>query len=1410
MLCGSGYYVHGYQVKRNAGALLVQADRAEKDGNLAKAADYFSRYLSLVPADPDALARFGLLLSDPKVAKTGRDSMRALSVLERAVLRDPNRNDLRRRVVRMAMELRRYTNARDDIDRLLKAFPDDGELEAMSGFCFEQLGKFEDARKQYEKAIKHAPTTIDNYRHLASLLRRHTTEVLGKNEKNKSAAEVLQQADKLIDDMVQTNEKSYRAHLVRADYLRQFLAPNDPKETEKADRDIARAVELEPDAADVIMAASSMNMFNKNIEQARDLLKRGCELHPTDARLFQQLAFLEQDQKQSEAAINALRLGLSKLRDHPDLLWQLAEVLTQSGRNQECEEVLDRLEKIGIPDADRSCLRAKLKMHERSWLEAIRLLENAIPVLSARAGSAEGSFAAVLAQNAGSDLGYCCAQVGDYDRARAAYHRVVARNPRFLTGRLALAGMLGALGRYSEALDQYQQVMRLPVPPEGVKIEIARLLLLRTLERDESRRDWSEVDIALKRAEDLRPVLVQTVVLRTEMLAAQKKNPNRFADAKSHVLKQYPEPPSRPLEAWTILAALDDRAGDIDSALSLLKTAGEYLKDSVDLQLAQARILGRKGGPNMSSALSQIAECAERLSGEDRPRLLFGLATIAMQAGDSTLAGRWLERVAKERPNDLPCRVVLFDIAAQGDNASAMEKYIDDIQRIEGNDGALWRYARASYLIGKAANEKDKGKTGLHEARLLLADAAVRRSSWTRLILCQARLDDVDNKPDAALAGYQRALQEGDRDIVALRRAVELLYARHRYAEALSLIQRQPEPALLPAELRRIGAELALNNDHVLALRLAEGTVVSGSEDYRDHLWLGRVYLTTGKREEAGKAFERARQLSADAPDTLVALVQYLTITGQKERALIETEAASERLTGDSARLALAHCYESMGLIDRAKKHLDAALKANAADAETLRSAVAFYMRTRQFDQADQVLKELTAPGQKLKAPEIEKWARRTRALVLALKGGSARTAEALALLNDSDSAAGPIEVASLKRIRATILAMQNTKESRQSAVAILESLIERREETVEDHYLAAQLHEALRNWTQARRRYLSMMDLPGSDTPEHLARCARFLISHGFAGDAGVHVEKIESRDPKSFVAHELKARLLHADGNSAQARALIQSYAKTEGALLMPAAILLTDFKAFDDAEALIRRNAEATGKPLDTLVLAQFFVDRGRFVEAIETCDRIWADVPPLEVANVALSALAEIRGAGALFERVERRLHESMKKAPDIAGLVAALAAVRNFQGRFDESEQLYRRTLEMDPKQITALNNLAWLLALRGERAAEAMELLNRAAQITGIDAGLLDTRGVARLATKSGNDVELAIKDLESASAESPGPAVYFHLAQAYLAANRRERALEAWKRAKLHGVSADVLHPLERAAFNQLAGDLK
>jgi hypothetical protein len=73
--------------------------------------DYLHRYLSYVPEDSDALARYGLLLD--KSAESPRARSRALDVLQQAVRREPGRRDVRREVVRIALDLRRFGVARE-------------------------------------------------------------------------------------------------------------------------------------------------------------------------------------------------------------------------------------------------------------------------------------------------------------------------------------------------------------------------------------------------------------------------------------------------------------------------------------------------------------------------------------------------------------------------------------------------------------------------------------------------------------------------------------------------------------------------------------------------------------------------------------------------------------------------------------------------------------------------------------------------------------------------------------------------------------------------------------------------------------------------------------------------------------------------------------------------------------------------------------------------------------------------------------------------------------------------------------------------------------------------------------------------------------------------------------------------
>ena len=173
---GAGvHFLHGFQVKRNAGALLEQADRAEREGRPQETADYLQRYLGYAPQDHEALARYGLLLLD-RVSERGtaRDKERVFLVLDRVLTQSPERDDVRRRQAQLALELHRYGDAKD---RLLALVPDrehpkDAEVEELLGQAYAGGGQYTDARRALEEAIRLAPDRVSSYVLLAQLFHR--------------------------------------------------------------------------------------------------------------------------------------------------------------------------------------------------------------------------------------------------------------------------------------------------------------------------------------------------------------------------------------------------------------------------------------------------------------------------------------------------------------------------------------------------------------------------------------------------------------------------------------------------------------------------------------------------------------------------------------------------------------------------------------------------------------------------------------------------------------------------------------------------------------------------------------------------------------------------------------------------------------------------------------------------------------------------------------------------------------------------------------------------------------------------------------------------------------------------------------------------------------------------------------
>jgi tetratricopeptide (TPR) repeat protein len=447
----------------------------------------------------------------------------------------------------------------------------------------------------------------------------------------------------------------------------------------------------------------------------------------------------------------------------------------------------------------------------------------------------------------------------------------------------------------------------------------------------------------------------------------------------------------------------------------------------------------------------------------------------------------------------------------------------------------------------------------------------------------------------------------------------------------------------------------------------------------------------------------------------------------------------------------------------------------------------------------------------KFKDRDAADTARRILAVVKTLQGDYQESRKALELVGllEEDKVVDRPEngTAQERRTQATLLAMQKSRLDQRRAIPILEGLIKRQEALLEDRFLLAQLYETTGDWPKAQKAMFALLSLPGGDSPRYLASYARSLLRHEQPKEAERWLGRLEKQQGDPSVVIEIQARIAKAQGNGAEAVRLLERLSADRDVNRPRIAAVLEELKETRAAERMYRAYVEASQSehPETALVLAQFLGRQQNISAALDLCERAWKSAP-LATSQVCLILLAQASASPADYQRVERWLEAEAAKSDVSSSFSTALAHVKNLLGRYDEAEAIYRKAIDKNPRDATALNNLAYLLALRREGLDEAMQRVSQSYSLLGPRPSLLDTRAVVLLSRGAS---EQAINDLKLAIAEQPSATAYFHLAQAYYQARDRQAARLAYQLAKARGLQAATLHPLEKTMYEELTRQL-
>ncbi len=1375
--------VHAVQARRIPAALLAQADHAAEAGKPDAAVNYLRQYLEFRPADTDALARLAaslrersrpgeatfdaVLKGEAAADRNFQERAAAVLMLYDKVLRaDPGREAVRTDAVAVALKIGRYSDAAAHADALLQTRPTDAAQWGHKGDALAGLQKSAEARKCFEQAVAHAPGDFKPYQRLAQYLLRDI--------QNPAEAKAV------IDRMVVACPTSAEAFLTRARFDK--LAGDGPT----ADADLKRVLELDPTSAEGHLLTAERQQKARRLADARDTLAAGLKHHPTDARLIRALAWLELNRGNLGAAVACLEDGLDKVPDGTDLLVPLADLLVDLGEVKRATEIVGRLDAKASPLAklQSKYLTARLAMRAGEWAAACRSFTEL---------RAESAYLPGLEAQSTLLLAVCLQRRGDTAAEHDALRTLLNKDPNHLTARTTLGLSLLNNGRPAEAIREYEQAVRNPMSGPGVHATLLRLKA-RGYARS-GRGDWSQLDRVAREVEKFYPVgSSEPAMLQADLLAAR----GEYAKAAAKLVEASTRRPGD-RRLWAARTEMVVNVAGVAAGLGVLDEAQAVAGDGPEVRLARADLTARD--PAKLRPIDPLFEQTDTWPENDQVRLLYGLLEVCDRLGDDARAVATCQKIAARRPADVAVWLTLAERATVVGDTKAADEATAAAGKLDpsGKPAALlaaWRATRGegdvtaatAGLTATFGANPDSGDACLALGRLMLkaGDAA-----GIRMLDRATRLEPSRFAPMTAFLAAT-----ADQAAATLDR----LSRDHRWAG---------EP------FRRSVAAAARTLPPANAAKLLAAARPFVADEPGGLGWLSDSYLACGLKPESLAVCEEATaRPAATADDWLRLAVRTAEAGGDPGKVFAQAKEKVQPGLYFAAVASFAECAA-------APKGWEPPLAADADKRGFTQARLA--VQLSRFQRAAGVLL-LTKFLNTNPPPADAMWAKRNKAMLLAVGGGTNDRQNAMTLLAETTDVPG--ETADEKRSSAAVLtALSRHLDGRdrtgalERATRLLTQLVDETK-SARDAFLLAQLHRASGDRVASVAVLQKMLQADPTNL-DYLTMALDELTERGDFAAAAPFAQRLLNLYPTEFRAVSVAARFEAKAGKPDKALALAEGYVRTADAnagdlpqRMARTAELLDELarmpavRGTEAGKAMVKSAVEkyaelAVGRPEAVVAAAGLLAVDGRPADAFALVEK----QPSLPAPLRAAAGLAVVRPGGSSDrqrETVARWLTEAAAEQPGAASVQVNRGEFLALTGDYPGAEVAYRAALKIDPRNVVALNNLAWVIGPEPDRAAEALDLVARAVAEVGLTAELLDTRARVRISARK---LDLAEKDLTDALLQEKTPQRLFHLALLHASATpaKTAAARDAFRQAKQKGLQPGGVHPADLPAYRAM-----
>jgi len=608
-----------------------------------------------------------------------------------------------------------------------------------------------------------------------------------------------------------------------------------------------------------------------------------------------------------------------------------------------------------------------------------------------------------------------------------------------------------------------------------------------------------------------------------------------------------------------------------------------------------------------------------------------------------------------------------------------------------------------------------------------------------------------------ALAYYHYALGHLYEELAGATQTGQSDYLQRAIEEYKQALKYDPDSTLLTVHLAEAYRRSGRIREAVLE---AQGVLKNDPENLPARRLLARIYLQTLGELQPEASSKRTLQLAIEQYEVIARLAPH----------------------DFDSLLALARLYRMNNQMDKAEETLKTILEAEPRSEDALTQLAMLYSDQGEYEKAIALLRQVT---------------------------DQAPTSELLTTLASAYQRAGDLTNAIATYRRALTEDPENAAARRQLAQALLEA--DRYDEAIQEyqalvaaapndflaHLRLSQLYRHRRRFDQASEHLARARAL----APDNLEVSFNQALLYEAQGEFGQAVEVLSdmvasmTRASGDYDEQERRTRAILLEHLGSLHRqmenfdAAVETYellrALGEEEAVRASHNIIESLRQARRLDAAIARARQAVEQFSEIaafkLQLAALFGDRGDLAPAVELVRALLTNTSSDREAYLAL---AQIYERNKRYGEAETAVAEAEKLAENDAQreyVFFLRGAIYERQKKYDLAEQQFRRVLAMNPKSAITLNYLGYMLADRGVRLEESVELVKQALEIEPYNGAYLDSLGWAYYQQ---GKLDLAEEYLLQAVARvQRDPTVHDHLGDLYHKLQRAELAQKHWER---------------------------